>query len=260
LSDSDLVLSISSLEASFSNYSDQKSQLSLGFKSENDSAKRRIETLQGKIDYLNKSSQKELFRLYIENMEEEIGKLQSQIAVSRNSERQRLSQAAADLVKNIDLSVASIEKFLRSKEILAPVDGIVARVDGEAGALVTAGRPIFTIVPPESKYIANIRVGSKDIVRIRKGQKIYMRLEAYPHQIYGQFSGHVLSFDEIRSSGIVDGYIVKADLEVPEGLDSSIREKIRYVGGMKLQAYIVTDRKRLIKEMQGKLFGGGSPE
>ena len=78
--------------------------------------------------------------------------------------------------------------------IKAPIDGTVSNKRVEVGMMVQPGTPLFMIVPNEVWVVANFK--ETQIEKIRKGQDVDIKIDAYPHKI---FKGKVDSIQ--RASG-----------------------------------------------------------
>ncbi len=135
--------------------------------------------------------------------------LKKQAAVSQKSQESLISQADASLTaeKGLGLQVRSSLKTqeeqikgveaklniaklnLSYTKISSPADGYVTRKNVEVGNQVQPGQPLMAVVPLKDVYvIANYK--ETEIERIRPGQKVKIRVDAYPGRA---FSGKVES-------------------------------------------------------------------
>ncbi|MBF0478859.1 MAG: HlyD family secretion protein [Candidatus Omnitrophica bacterium] len=71
-------------------------------------------------------------------------------------------------------------------KITAPADGQVTRKSTEEGAYLQPGQVIMAIVPPERWVVANLK--ETQLTHIKPGQKVSIKIDAYPHKIW---HGHV---------------------------------------------------------------------
>jgi RND family efflux transporter MFP subunit len=68
-------------------------------------------------------------------------------------------------------------------ELRAPADGTVLRRDGEPGQVVAAGQVLYTLACCAPLRVA-AEVDEEDIVRVRRGQRVLLRSEALPGQVF----------------------------------------------------------------------------
>jgi RND family efflux transporter MFP subunit len=93
-----------------------------------------------------------------------------------------LDRARSDL----DAADASLRRAQAQRgftELAAPADGVVLRRDGEVGQYFSAGQALFTI-----SCCAPLRVGAEvdeeDIARVHVGQKVVLRTDALPDEVF----------------------------------------------------------------------------
>jgi membrane fusion protein len=162
-----------------------------------------------------------------------------------NKITQIANQAKQD-VAGIDMEAAEREgrTLLR-----APIAGTVSAVTLEAGQTVANGAPLATILPAGSQLEARLMVPSRARGFIAPGQHVLMRVDAFPYQKFGEVPGVVTHVD---SSPIADGDANTGPLfRVTVRLDrQSLRaygEEKTFSAGMKVEADILQDRRRLIE-------------
>lgn len=78
--------------------------------------------------------------------------------------------------------------------IYAPQDGTVSAKRVEKGMMVTAGSPLFTLVPNNVWVVANFK--ETQLEKMRPGMEVTMKIDTYPHH---KFKGKIESIQ--RSSG-----------------------------------------------------------
>ncbi|MFZ0494456.1 MAG: HlyD family secretion protein [Methylocella sp.] len=105
---------------------------------------------------------------------------------------QQIGQADAQvgqLKGQVEQAQAKLDQALLNLSwavVTAPQDGWITQRNVEVGNYVTAGQQIFSIVTPEVWITANFKESQLD--RIRPGQPVTIRLDAYPHL---DLRGHV---------------------------------------------------------------------
>lgn len=97
------------------------------------------------------------------------------------------SQAAMDAAETeLRASEAALEgarSDLRDLKLTAPEDGTVIRRDGEVGQMIPANQPVFWFTCCAPLRIS-AEVDEEDIARVKPGQKVLIRADAFPGQIF----------------------------------------------------------------------------
>ncbi len=226
-------------------------------------ANKRLAFLNKRLAEMKASSQRKLLQTYIDSTEEEIGRLKTQVVSAQLKTTGTLDQGFSELLRTLRIASGALDDFRLHHEVRSPTNGIVGKIY-EDRKHATINRSIATIIPSNSKFIAEIKMSSKDIVKIKKGQTVYYKVEAYPFQRYGLFVGEVLeieSFKEIKSEDKPetvtdndDKFILKANIYVPENLSEELKKKIKFILGMRAQATVVMDRKTIDEIILEKFF------
>ncbi|WP_343721992.1 HlyD family type I secretion periplasmic adaptor subunit [Herbaspirillum seropedicae] len=178
------------------------------------------------------------------------------------------TQEKAALMIAAQSDQARIEQLMTQKRLRSPVDGQVQSLSVTTlGGAVTPGQVIASIVPEGMPLLIEAALSNEDAGFVRVGQRVDIKVDAFPYQQYGTLSGVVtwISPDaELRGSGSADAATGAKGMELSSlplkgGLmyrlhirpDSTalLRNGVRHpVGiGMSVQADIVTDRRRVIE-------------
>ena len=250
--------SLADVDQAAKQLNEQVDRLARGLSQETQPIQKRVNLLQEKLNQLSKSRQKRLLQSFKESTEEEIGRLQSQIATLVNQEGLKLSSRVAELVRALQLAISSLENYIREHQIRAPISGTVAKINVGNQSQVSSGRSVATIIPAGARLIGAIQVRSRDIVRVRKDQTVLYKMEAYPYQHYGLFTGAVSEFDLVQNystGSSPDDFLVEATIAPPDKLDPTLQAKLKLVIGTRFTANIVVERKTLFRLFEEKLFG-----
>lgn len=116
----------------------------------------------------------------------------------------QLQEDAQEMASQIHLNdsqtarnLASLEQEMaehqgRSRvQVLAPITGTVTTLPFEPGQSVQAGATLATILPAGSKLEAHLFVPSRAIGFVEPGQRVLLRMAAFPYQKFGSISGVV---------------------------------------------------------------------
>jgi len=105
------------------------------------------------------------------------------------SERMR---SLRDALANVQQKRIELEAR-RATVIRTPLSGVVASLSAFVGASLTADSAVATVVPDGSELHARVMVPARAIGKVRLGQNVSIRYDAFPYQRYGTFRGQVVS-------------------------------------------------------------------
>ena len=87
-----------------------------------------------------------------------------------------------------------IEKSVeQSQHVLSPKSGKVVRLGVRAGDVIGAGHSLLSIAAQRAETEAWVYVSAHEAGTLRAGQEIELRLEAYPHQLFGTVTAAIFS-------------------------------------------------------------------
>lgn len=141
---------------------------------------------------------------------------------------QAYQRAEADLAR-IQAQVAAQAQRLDYFRLVAPMNGIVLKEDGEVGDMVDPGTILYRIGLEKPLWVV-ADVNEEDIPRVQIGQKALLRTDAFPNQ---PLSGHV---KQITPAGDPVSKTFRVRIGLPD--DTPLRV------GMSVEANIVTREKR----------------
>ena len=183
----------------------------------------------------------------------------SRLAAQR--ERVQLAEDAGEIEGQIQLnsgqanrSVASLEQEIaeqqgrRRLQVAAPSTGIITALAVDSGQTVQAGAILASIIPADSAMEAQLSVPSQAIGFIEPGQRVQVRLTAFPFQKFGSINGIV---QRVERSPIGDANESSATYRVVvkiarQSMPAYGKEQ-PFRAGMAVQADIRLDRRRLIE-------------
>jgi membrane fusion protein len=112
----------------------------------------------------------------------EIASLSGEVQIRQSALRTRRLQLAQQIAEH---------EVQRQMTLTSPVNGVVASVSVHPGYPVVAHELLATVLPANSELVADIFVPSRAAGYIRVGQRVQLAYDAFPHQQYGTFGGHV---------------------------------------------------------------------
>ncbi len=139
----------------------------------------------------------------------------------------------------------SAEADLSRLTIYSPIDGTVTRQDAKLGEIVTAGKPVVSVISVDELEI-EANVSEVNIGKVNVGNSVKIIFDAFPGQ---EFSGEVIFIDpaETMVDGVVNYKIKVAFTDdsslIKSGLTSSIYIKtLESQGVLKIPLYAVRER------------------
>ncbi len=138
----------------------------------------------------------------------------------------------------------------------APANARVAAILVQPGMQVAAGAPLLILVDDRAPLLAELLVPSRAIGFIRSGQRVQLKLDAFPYQKYGyqlgtirEISGTTVATGDVAFAQTLNepAYLVRAALDTQT--IHAYGEARALNAGMQVQADIVIDRPRIIDWM-----------
>jgi membrane fusion protein len=143
-------------------------------------------------------------------------------------------------------------EHLVSQEIRASEAGIVARINVRQGAAVIAGEALLKVYRPHQELEAWLYLSSAKAGFLRTGQLVELRLDAYPHQLFGTSSAEVISVSSIaivpREAGVplpLNGPVFEVRARLKESTVEAFNAIWPLAPGTSFQADLVQRRYRL---------------
>jgi membrane fusion protein len=169
--------------------------------------------------------------------------------------------ATADKVDDIERQLADIsQKLSQNAEdhgivLRAPVNGVITNILAHPGQAVNSTQLLITILPSDSKLVAELWASSKSIGLIHRGNSVKIKLSAFPYRTFGQQDGTVQFVSQSAIANTEDGaglqhqsdsqfrILVTLKKQYIEASDSRVPLR----SGMALDADIVIGRRPLIE-------------
>ena len=119
---------------------------------------------------------------------------QQLVAVGARAKIERVIRNLAADSQNERLHRLIIEKSVeQSQHVLSPKSGKVVRLGVRAGDVIGAGHSLLSIAAERAETEAWVYVSAHEAGTLRAGQEIELRLEAYPHQLFGTVTAAIFS-------------------------------------------------------------------
>ncbi len=109
---------------------------------------------------------------------------------------------------------------------------------------VSAGDNVISVVPTDSKgLIGKLQLAIEGSGKVKKGQRVNIKLVNYPHMEYGMLLGIIE-----RVSLVPAEIFYCVEISLPNGLMTNYGEYLRFSQQMKASAEIITEDVRLIEK------------
>lgn len=209
------------------------------FVSDRDIEIKQIEVMKKRREFQDVLNQISNTHISIAQIEQKILSLTDRKIVLTNNNEQNVLLKLEQLKGNV-------ARWKRSYLLQSPISGTISfNRFIEKNTFVKSDDNLFTIIPKNTGKIEGQAV--MPIVRsgkVKKGQRVNIKLNNFPYQEYGMLIGQV---EEISLTPLNDNYIVKVVL--PNDLKTTYRKELPFNQKMKGNAEIITEDLRLIERI-----------
>ncbi|PRY35978.1 HlyD family secretion protein [Spirosoma oryzae] len=149
-------------------------------------------------------------------------------------------------MQSLQILRAAVLNWQHQYILFAPVDGRLFNSSlVQENQPITSGQELFLVTPTAKGYFGEIRIAQQNYGQVRIGQRVLIKLAAYPFERYGVVRGKIVSISEIPSK---DGSIL-ARVLLPAGLQTSADQRLPYKVGLTGSAEVITDSHRLLEKI-----------
>lgn len=165
-----------------------------------------------------------------------------------------ISQQKVIFKQSLETLKSLTDEWIRKYILKAPVAGkVVFLIPIQENQFLQTGKIIGYVNPADSRYYAQVLLPQANFGKIRLGQRVQLRLDAYPYQEFGYIEGRLHYISKVPSDS---GFL--ASIELPNGLYTNYRKELQYRNGLKSRALIITHDMRLINRLFYSLVKGTS--
>ncbi len=196
----------------------------------------------------------------------EVGDLQAQIREIPLRHRVRQGEIEREIA-SLGESEARSDAVDPTRRLVvsAPADGTVAAVMAEVGQMSSAEVALASVVPQDTLLQAHLFAPSRAIGFLKPGQVVWLRLQAFPHQKFGMPRGQVLQVanapwvppaDDPEAGLAARGEpVYRITVSLPEQALKAYGQSFALVSGMRLEADVILERRRLVEWLFEPLLG-----
>lgn len=207
---------------------------------ERESNQKRLSKLQEELENpeLSEERRKDIVEQIEENKQSEANK-QTQEQYNLKKSLNELSEQ----IKTTKNSIIELEKKIAESTLSAPVDGRIVKANYQTvGSYISPTEALAEILLASGTYIIKANIENKDVAKIKAGQEVYVKIDAYDYQIYGSLTGKVSEISETAKLNEAQNNLTyEVSIEIPEDTGS-----IALKPGMSVQMDIKTDEKRIL--------------
>lgn len=175
---------------------------------------------------------------------------QGNLTLSQLQKKLKLSNVGLKLLGSYQQLALSINNWEKKYLVKVPVDGQVDYVNFiSSSQFVTQGSVLFSVLPRNNKIIGQVLMPSEGAGKVKIGQPVFIKLNAFPYQEFGKLTGKIKNISLIPSES---QYLVI--VEIPSGLQSDSGKNLSFGKNMEGQAEIIIEKRRLIYKVFDKIM------
>ncbi len=138
---------------------------------------------------------------------------------------------------------SQVDEWKKKYLLAAPVSGSVSYTGFlQENQQLKAGEIICYINPGNSSYYAEVAIPQANFGKIKTGQQVLLKFNAYPDAEFGTVAGKIDFISRIPTDS---GYMAKVSL--PNGLITNYKKEIQYRDGLTANGQIITENMRLLQ-------------
>jgi HlyD family secretion protein len=161
----------------------------------------------------------------------EIAELENQIVAEKNT-----------FIQALQTTKSQIQSWEYKFVLKAPVSGIISFTGFfQENQQMKSGQLLFYVQPENTSYYVETLIPQYNSGKVKKGQKVLLKFQAYPYEQYGLVTGKI---EYIKTLPTDSGYLAKIIL--PQGMVTNYKRHLQYRNGMVAEADIITENMRLM--------------
>lgn len=175
----------------------------------------------------------------------EIRIIQKDISAYKTGSAITNSNAFDELKRAFKQLREEIEEWKQEFLIMAPADGIVLIQDRNLAEhqFVARESELMVVLPTVTTgIIGHIDLDLKGSGKIKVGQKVIIKLNSYPFEVFGAVEGQIA-----KKGKVPRGDIIPVQIEFPKGLETNSGKILEQTREMYGKAHIVVEEKRFIE-------------
>jgi multidrug efflux pump subunit AcrA (membrane-fusion protein) len=162
----------------------------------------------------------------------EIAELENQILIQKSN-----------FIQALQTFSSKIKEWEYKYVLRAPVSGAVSFAGFiQENQEITTGQLLLYVEPENTNYFAEIFIPQYNFGKVKIGQDVLLKFNAYPHEQFGTVTGKIQFVSNVSTDS---GFLAK--IQLPHGLLTNYKKELSYRNGLVAKAEIVTENLRLLQ-------------
>lgn len=158
-------------------------------------------------------------------------------------------------ITSLAQEVATVDQKDGLQRLVAPVDGVVRQLAGQAvGGVVTPAQQLLIVVPKDHPVEVEAQVENKDRGFIMQGQPVEIKVETFQFTLYGTIPGHVVTVSDDAASIEKVGLVYPTRVSLDRGSIQVEGKTVNLSPGMAVTVEIKTGQRRIIEYLLSPLL------
>lgn len=201
LTEIDVGLPLAELSSLYSTMVQQRAQGKYAVAKETAPLRLSLQKLEKKIKSLKSGKRVRDIAFFVESIEEDERRLRSAIAQIENQYSSKLNETIQMFKAQVQRAQVQLGAIGRGAEIRSPIEGRLYKYHLQDKQQVSKGSLVAEIFPKDSVVVVKLGVSAIDQPKVKVGQAVHFRMEAFPYQKYGTLSGKVLDVKPVSTDG-----------------------------------------------------------
>ncbi len=160
-----------------------------------------------------------------------------------------IAQQKGIFTQSLNTLKAQLDEWKNKYLLIASITGKIAFTSFlQENQQLQNNQTVCYINPQNTQYFAEVYIPQSNFGKIKQGQKVLLKLPAYPYQEFGVITGKL---DFISSIATDSGYLAKVLL--PNGLQTNYKKQVHYHEGLSALAEIITEDLKLSDRLLNQL-------
>lgn len=190
-----------------------------------------------------------------QELKRELSSLQADMSAFQKGWRQKEMEELLSITRERDALNEQLQKANKRHKLetlYAPADSVVLEITKlSQGSIVREAESMFTLVPLGAKMEAEVQIDSVDVGYIKPGDKVHIKLDAFPFQKHGALDANVrtISEDAFRrdnSTGAGMDAFYLSRIALANTRLKNMNARTRLLPGMTLSAEIVVGKRTVL--------------
>ena len=172
----------------------------------------------------------------------------------RQTERESESTWRKERAEATEKGAAAEQEILKARKrrdlqrLVSPIDGTVTNLAAwTVGGVVKPGDTILSVVPLSATPEIEAMVLNKDVGFVRAGQRVTVKLDAFPFTRYGTVEGEVTNVSRDANQDEKQGLIYPVRVRLDASTIAVDGKPVAIAPGMAVSAEIITGERRVIE-------------